>query len=451
MNDRAGIPYGYTPEKSTFPVYLENRHLLTFGPTRSGKGATVIIPALLQIPHSVVCIDPKGQNAAVTARRRRDMGQEVYFLNPFNEHGLGTARFNPLAHLHINQPNIVADVASLVEALIYADGKETHWTDSARTLIRAIILHLIDKHGGAATLPEMRRLLCLPLTIPFGESFTDVVAEMLLSQWPFIRQAAGRFAETGSREIASIVSTAITQTDFLDDPAIAHVLSGHDFTLAQLKDRPTSVYLILPSRYLDAYNRFFRLIITSAIDQVTSRPGGHPVLLILDEFATLQNLAAVSKAFGFAAGYNVQLWPFLQDIPQLKAIYGERWESFLANAGLVQFFTPADMTTADYIQRRAGSRTTTKMTTTHNNVSFQKAAQGHSDGSTSYSEQREPLLPPELTMKIHPESQIVFFGGIQGPHFARRWMYTHIPRLNGLWDADPFHTPPQLAPAPRGN
>lgn len=441
MSNKTGIPYGYTAERGTFPVYLENRHLLTFGPTRSGKGATVIIPALLQVPHSVLCIDPKGQNAIVVARRRREMGQDVHFLNPFNEHGLGTSRFNPLAHLRIDHPNVVADVASLAEALIYADGKESHWTDSARTLVRALLLYLIEQKGGEATLPEMRRLLTLPLDGPDGfETFRSVIAFIIAeSAWPFVRQAAGRFL-SDSREIQSIVSTAITQTDFLDDPCIAHVLGGHDFTMGQLKDRPSTVFLILPGRYLDAYNRFFRLLVTSAIDQLTSRPGGHPTLFVLDEFATLQNLASVSRAFGFAAGYRVQIWPFLQDLPQLKAIYGDRWESFLANAGLVQFFTPSDMTTAEYIERRSGKATVEKVSTTQSEISRAQSRQGFSGITTSISSELVALIPPELSMKMNHASQIVFFGGVQGPLIAGRMIYTEIPRLKGMWDADPFHS-----------
>ena len=42
---------------------------------------------------------------------------------------------------------------------------------------------------------------------------------------------------------------------------------------------------------------------------------------------------------------------------QLKALYKERWESFLANAGVVQGFTPNDLTTADWMSRRAGQTT----------------------------------------------------------------------------------------------
>lgn len=446
--EKPGIPYGYSAARETFPTYTDNRHLLTFGPTRSGKGATVIVQALLQVPHSVVCIDPKGQNAAITARRRRELGQEVHFLNPFNELGLGSSRFNPLAHLAIDQPNVVADVSSLAEALVIAPadegGNAKHFNDSARSLVKALLLHLIATKGGNATLLDLRRLLTLPRGLESDGSddeFGKLIFDMVKSPHGFVAQPAAQFQNV-TREVESILSTARTQTAFLDDPNVARTMSGSDFNMVQLKDRPTSIFLILPGRYMDAYSRFFRLLITSAVDQLTTRPGGHRTLFILDEFATLQNLGAVAKAFGFAAGYNVQMWPFLQDLPQLKTIYGDKWETFIANAGLVQFFAPADMTTAEYLERRGGKTTTRRQTDTQREISTGEAEGGFSGWSTSYAEERSPLLPCEKTMSLSPTEQIVFFGGIHGPRLVNRYNYFQIPRLEGLYDADPFHGGP---------
>ena len=50
-------------------------HLLTMAPTRSGKGVGTIIPNLLLLDRSVICIDPKGENARVTARARAAKGK----------------------------------------------------------------------------------------------------------------------------------------------------------------------------------------------------------------------------------------------------------------------------------------------------------------------------------------------------------------------------------------
>ncbi|WOI35361.1 TraM recognition domain-containing protein (plasmid) [Tritonibacter scottomollicae] len=37
---------------------------------------------------------------------------------------------------------------------------------------------------------------------------------------------------------------------------------------------------------------------------------------------------------GLMAGYRLQLWPILQDMSQLKDLYGERAGTFIANAGV---------------------------------------------------------------------------------------------------------------------
>jgi type IV secretion system protein VirD4 len=440
-SDDVAIPYGYN-EDGTFPSYPNDRHLLTFGPTRSGKGATVIVQALLRVPHSVICIDPKGQNAAITARQRRSFG-EVFCLNPFGLHigepwNLPKHRFNPLAHLDIKSESLVADVSGLAEALILTRGQDPYFDDTARDLIKTLILHLVaDEDGTLATqnrmptLSDMRRLMTQP-----EREFVTFFERLTRSRYPFIAQPAGRFLRD-TRDISSAISSAITQTGFLDDPVLGNpqtgTLTGNDFTIPQLKQKPITVYLILPGRYMEAYARFFRLIITTAIDQLSADPGGHPVLLLLDEFATLQHLAAISKAFGFAAGFNLQCWAFLQDLPQLKGIDKEgAWESFVANAGLLQFFTPTDMTTANYLKERGGEQIV-------DNVSKQSSPIWSLPRGVTTSDLRLPVLPPVQTMSMPLNQQIVFFANMHSANTVGRKNYWEIPRLRGLYDRDPYH------------
>ena len=75
--------------------YAGPAHLLTIAPTRTGKGVGTIIPNLLDYAGPVVCIDPKGENARITARHRGNFGP-VHVLDPFGVTGLPGAAFNPL-------------------------------------------------------------------------------------------------------------------------------------------------------------------------------------------------------------------------------------------------------------------------------------------------------------------------------------------------------------------
>ncbi len=441
MNPAFAIPYGYNAERQGFPCYTDNRHLCTFGATRSGKGATVIVQTLLQVPHSVVVIDPKGQNAAVTARHRRAMGQDVYVLNPFGLHTeapwhLPRHRYNPLSTLDINSPNVVADAAALSQALILTQGRDPYFDDTARDLVTALMLYLVSRPGNPATLPRMRKMVT-----DIGARGSKAAALLTAigeSPFPFISQPIGRFKDAEARDISSAINTAITQTAFLDDLCLADptrggTLTGSDFEFAQLKRKPATVYLILPGRYMDAYARFLRLMITSAIDRLTIEPGGHPVLVILDEFARLEQLPAVSNAFGFAAGYNLQLWPFLQDLPQLQKLYGREWMSVLANSGMVQFFTPSDVETAEYLQRRGGLTTGESRSRTYTGGMLK------GERSDTRSEARVPLLPFERMMSMPGDESVVFFSGKHDPLIAGRAPYWQIPRLAGTFDPDPYH------------
>lgn len=437
--------------------YSGPRHLLTVAPTRSGKGACSIIPNLLLLPRSLICIDPKGQNAAVTARARAGIS-ETFLLNPFNEHGLGTSRFNPLAHLSIDDPNVFAEVASLAEALIITEGKDPHWSDSARNLIAATILYLVSTKGEKATLPEVRSILGLP-----DNKFIKKMEEIAGSPHPFIAELAGQFLGDTS-EIKNIVSTARTQTKFLSDPAIANpdtgVLTGDDFRIADFKDRLSTLYVILPGHFMAAYARFLRLVIVSALDQLTSITGGHKTLLLLDEFALLGHLSAIETAFGLAAGYNVQIWPFVHNLGQLRDIYGEtRWEEFISGSGVVQWFTPNDEFTAEYLSRRIGEYTqilrnesTSENTGTSENQGLSEGRGGHgknvsqgqsaSSGSTSnisYTKVGLRLWPRNSVQALPEDKQFVTLSGFKYPILGVRRPYYRIKGVQEHAEADPFH------------
>lgn len=55
-------------------LYTGSGHLMTIAPTGAGKGVNCIIPTLLRYPGPVTVIDPKGENYAVTAEYRRQLG-----------------------------------------------------------------------------------------------------------------------------------------------------------------------------------------------------------------------------------------------------------------------------------------------------------------------------------------------------------------------------------------
>jgi type IV secretion system protein VirD4 len=135
-----------------------------------------------------------------------------------------------------------------------------------------------------------------------------------------------------------------------------------------------------------------RLVVVSAL-RALYRPGGLRTLLLIDEMPALGHLAPLEDAFGLVRGYKVQIAGICQDLNQLKALYKERWESFLANAGVVQGFTPNDLSTADWMSRRAGQATVLAPSSSES-----RSPKGERSESASWSQIARPLyLPQELT------------------------------------------------------
>lgn len=117
------------------------------------------------------------------------------------------------------------------------------------------------------------------------------------------------------------------------------------------------MYICLPARFIPTHARFLRLVLNLILYRMEAQGlgkpvCGHPVLCILDEIAALGRLDAIEKAAGLMAGYGVKIWSVWQYLGQLKNLYRQSWETFLGNAGILQFFANSDMTTLDWLSKR---------------------------------------------------------------------------------------------------
>jgi type IV secretion system protein VirD4 len=377
------------------------------------------------------------------------MGHNVFILNPFNIlkdefAAIGFTEFhgfNPLAHLNVKDDNFVADVSALSEALVITDSNDPYWSDSARDLISCLIMYVCINEKENRHLPKVRELLTQD-----EEAFLRLMTEISKSDFLPMAQKSRRFLNADDRSNSSVIATAITQTLFLDDPALANNLKRNDFNFLDMKSKKITVYVILPAKFLLAYSRWFRLLITSALDTLmsTHKKGKKPVLFMLDEFPVLGRLSSIETAIGLARGYGIQIWIFVQDLHQLLHIYKTRAESFLANTGVQQYFTPNDMETAERISKRVGNTTTFKTESTN---TMNTGALNH----VEFSQGERPLLYPIDIMGFENSLQIVFFAGSKKPvivsknYYYRNNTYIDYGVNNYVgygmkrYDANPYH------------
>jgi type IV secretion system protein VirD4 len=261
-----------------------------------------------------------------------------------------------------------------------------------------------------------------------------------------LRDLAMSFLETPEREFGSIVSTAQRQTEILDNPNMIECLSatgrGEEVDFKEWHRGTMSVYLCLSAPKFPVFNRWLRLVLTSALDEMTGtlNPPPVPVCFMLDELATLGHLTAVENAVGLAAGYGIQLVTVFQDVAQMRDLYKGRWASFIGNAGARALFNLDDYETAEYWSKFIGG----SLVETRNR---QEDNYGLSSGQ-NVGEAIRPLYPPDkIMMNFASGKMLVLMQGSRAI-VTDRVAYWDDKSLDGLWD-DPRAQTSQAAPARR--
>ena len=447
-DDPAAMAFGHVGN----PLMLKTeKHVLVMASTRSGKGVTLIIPHLLRYGGSAFVLDPKGENAKATYRRRQQLNDRVHILDPFGITGLPRARFNPLSRF--TPANMEAESKSLASALfLISDGKRDHWNASGQQLVAALILFVyVSKAIPAAKkdLGMVRKLLLGRIKETLEEMVTlHDVADGLL------RDLAKSFLITPPNELGSIVSTAQRETEILDNPNIIACLSatgpGEEVDFKAWKRGTMSVFLCLSAPKFPTFNRWLRLILTSALEEMTDtlQPPALPVCFMLDELATLGHLQAVENAVGLAAGYGIQLISVFQDVAQMKGLYEKRWASFIGNAGVRALFNLDDFETAKYWSDFIGGRL-------HEIRNQQQNIYGMTSGQ-NVSEAVRPLVTPDQLMLNFASGKMLVLAQGAHPIITDRVAYFQDQGLAGLWDdpraaigTAPGEWPSAAQPAPQ--
>lgn len=364
-------------------------HLFTVAPPGAGKGTCLIVPNLLINPSgSYVVIDPKGENACITARAQAGWKQKVFILDPWNEqgqigarHGIPAAGFNPIDFLKLD----MAELPDTCEMIAYyllpvSKSHEQFWEDRARSFIKNLLIHMITFHP-----PEEHNFWTLyKLTRNDEESLAKLLVDMGRNPaydgivQAFAKEIKGMFY--AQETYAGVMSHVHNGTRIFESTQLRQSLSKSDFNPSCLSDGNATVYVVIPERYMQSHAGWLRMVIGLSIKAVNARPNKR-VNFLLDEFAVVGKLEDVQRAYAYGRGQNIVCWSFMQNLAQLKELYGDPgMNTFLSNSALIQAFGLRDNFSKDYISKLLGDTTIIKETRGER---------------SSFSSAGRPLLTPE--------------------------------------------------------
>lgn len=370
-----------------FPIGIkDDRHIFAVAGSRAGKGTTIIINNLIEWPHGIFCIDPKGENASITAMHRaseedahgtatkvtKHHGQAVAVLDPLGC-VKGPARalrvsYDPLSDININSPEAAAQILAVAESIVVAEaGSGTHFTDSAEIIMAGVIELVLH------TQPKNQRNLrrCRELILEgFGEYETteegEIIQTGLIEKLDKVKtvvalaqEAYSLLTDTGEEERGSFRSTLSRQLKWMADERMLDHLSDTNISLRQIIRDGGSVYVCIPPLHIPRMKRWLRAIVRVALDtkmEMGTSNQDKKTLFMLDEFPALGHLQIIEDSAGYMAGYGIKLVVIIQNLGQVQKHYGKNWETFVGNAGALIAWGLNDQETEKYFSDRMGLR-----------------------------------------------------------------------------------------------
>jgi type IV secretion system protein VirD4 len=273
-------------------------HTAIFGPSGSGKGASLIVPWLRNNMQSAVSVDLKGENAKLTAsHRKRKFGHRIVHLDPWKVVTQKPDSYNALDFIDKNSPTAIDECNDLAKALVVRgpDEKEPHWNDSAEAMISAVLATIVwYGEPGTRSLQTARDILSDPQKL-------DVAIQLMCESdcW------GGMLARMGSqlkyfteKERNSVMTTVGRHLRFLDSLAVAESTRTSSFDPALLRHGKMTVYLILPPEHMRAQSALLRVWISSMLRAVVKQglQRTDEVHFILDEAASLGRMECIDDA-----------------------------------------------------------------------------------------------------------------------------------------------------------
>ena len=331
----------------------------------SGNGKTAeLVMYTARYPGNMLILDPRGEIGAVTAQEHRRAGKTVGMINPVGLHtgapwNLPMHRVNPLDILTPDSPTLDGDTQMIMEALITLSGRDEFFDLTGRHWCAPLMKHMVVRYGGV-NLIDFHRLVQMIEGNPDG--FQALAREELLtSPVPETRKAVRKILEkqkSAPREFSAVMSTIDKNLNFLNHREMCETLSGTDFSLSMLSDKPSVVILIIPPEYMEMWRGFIRLVVTVAALYKQRRPQAAPVLFLLEEMATLGRFEMAERLFTFGRGSGNRVFGVVQSVGQIKRHYGPQGEQiFLSSAQTRLFKGCRDVETAEMMAAMCGSQT----------------------------------------------------------------------------------------------
>lgn len=395
-----------------------SEHVALMARTGSGKTSSFSIPNAFSWPGSLVMLDVKGEVYEATAGHRAyALGQKIYNFNPTAE-DMRSHCWNPLDVVDRNSTRRFDDLMRQIYLLIPDPKGDSataiFWQPAARMALAGVAWMLAEMPEEPFTLENV---LSKFLRGDGLKWIVETIEARRCSGKPFSEKtvmAVSDYVGRGERLTEDIRKSVSTNLQAFQNPHIAAATSRSDFDLRDLRREPMSIYVTTSPGHIPRVDHLLRLLFGSVINlntDVTREQDPSlnvPVLIVLDEFARLGAMPALTQAAQFARGYGLRMAYVIQDKSQLVDLYGVAGAAdVFSNLGVEIVFGTGDIKLAKEYEERLGDYTLSYDTRNQSRIlpwfNFQKMTNAqHITRRPRILDQEIVMMPPDEQLIVRP-------------------------------------------------
>lgn len=377
-------------------------HLLTCSGTGGGKTTSVTIPNFLNYPYSLVVLDPKTDitDEMITARQLK-LKKDIAVINPLKQsHSL-----NVLALCDVSTPKVLTHIRSITKWICGEKEGAQHdqyFTESAHSLIECLIAYELFLYPSSPSLRRVRDNLSLPL---------DKLQALLKSIYEMPedfgfcipQKIAGPLYNIPPKQFAGTAGIADTATKFLIDETVLHCVTDNTVDIERLRAGEMDVVIQLSLEVMGAYPGLSRILLGSILYYVYQNRPKHQVLFLIDEMPRLGYMRLLEEARDVGRGLGIKLWVIVQELGQLRKLYGQDGVSaWLENTGIQQFFGIKGLETAKRLVETLG-----ETMVDISSVSLNQSENSKESRSVSTQKQKRSLITVDEIIQLGQENQLI--------------------------------------------
>jgi type IV secretion system protein VirD4 len=381
----------------------ETRHVCVIAPTRAGKTRQAI-STVLDWPGSIIVIDPKSEIRKITAAYRATLG-DTYAINwadPNTPDGWNFLSFRAILPDLIERERQALRFAGVIVPQNPA-AKDPIWDDTARRNTAAFILFEMCEAFREQRDGHIKNVRALftelpaitpedgPGTDPFTKQMAIIAHAAHTHGYPqFVIETVTAFGQmSNGTERSGHISSLNTKFQHFASEASRNALAKDSFQFADLRNRPTTIYIDFPQEDAAAFGGITSLFIDSLVAWSLGsgrNKGEYPILVMIDEFRDLPFIGQLPSLFTKGAGAGVSVMTIVQSLEQIKERYRDASHNLLDNYEYFVVFGLPNHETQKMLSAIVGERAIKKKSETSQRFSF--------TGSHTKSEQREQLMKP---------------------------------------------------------